>query len=136
MCGAAPSVEGTIVTRDDVDLRGASIGTALPVDPGQHVIALAAPGRFMRRYSVSLAAGQRLTLRAEVGDPIVQNGARTGGGRRAAGWTLGGVGLGALSAGAFLGARALSERSASDALCTNGVCRDQVALDQYEAAKS
>jgi hypothetical protein len=133
---AAPSAEGTVVTRDDVDLRGASLGAALPVDPGEHVIVLAVPGRFTRRYSVNIAAGQRLTLRAEVGEPIVQNAARTGGVRRTTAWILGGVGIGALSLGAFLGALALSERSASDALCTNGVCRDQVALDDYEAAKS
>jgi hypothetical protein len=133
---AVPSVDGTIVTRDDVDLRGASLGAALPVDPGEHVVSLAAPGRFARRYSVSLGAGEHLTLRAEVGEPIAPNAARTGGGRRTAAWILGGVGLSALSLGALLGARALSERSASDALCTNGVCRDQAALDEYDAAKS
>jgi hypothetical protein len=144
---AVPAAEGTIVTRDDVDLGGGSIGADLPVDPGEHAIVVVAPGRTARRYAIKLAAGQRLTLHAEAGEPIgqnaeggppiAQNAARTGrGGRRTAAWILGGAGVGALSVGVFLGVRALSERSASDALCTKGVCRDQAALDEYGAAKS
>jgi hypothetical protein len=130
-------VQGTIVRRDDVDLRGASIGADLPVDPGEHSIVVEAPGRTTRRYAVQLVAGQRLTVHAEVGEPITQNAGRPGGGgRRTAAWILGSVGVGALSAGAILGVRALSERSASDALCTMGLCRDQAALDKYDTARS
>jgi hypothetical protein len=132
----ASAVEGTIVTRDDIDLGEASIGADLPVDPGEHSIAVAAPGRFTRRYAVTLAVGQHLTLHAEAGEPIVPNAVPNGGGRLTAAWILGGVGVSALSVGALLGVHALSERSASDALCTNGVCRDQAALDRYDGAKS
>jgi hypothetical protein len=133
---AVSALKGTIVTRDEVDLGEASIGADLPVDPGEHSIAVAAPGRFTRRYVVTVAAGQHLTLHVEAGDPIVQNAAPTGGARRTAAWILGGVGVGALSVGALLGVHALSERSASDVLCPNGVCRDQAALDRYDGAKS
>jgi hypothetical protein len=130
---AVPSGEGAIVSRDDVDLRGASLGAELPVDPGEHAIVVAAPGRFTRRYAVRLAAGQRLTLHAEVGEPIAQSAPRNA---HTAEWILGGVGMGALSVGALLGARALSDRSASDARCTKGLCANQAAVDQYDAARS
>jgi hypothetical protein len=134
-----PSVDRATVSRDGVDLEGASVGAALPVDPGEHSIVVAAPGRAARRYAVTLAAGQRVTLRAETGEPIAEAGP-TGGPRRTgawtAGWILGGIGVGALAVGSFFGVRALSERSASDRLCTMGVCRDQEGLDDYNAAKS
>ncbi len=136
---AAPSVEGTTVTRDGVELGSASVGVDLPADPGEHWIVVAAPGRAARSYAVTLAPGQRLTLRVETGAPIAEAGRRGGPPRteaRTAGWILGGVGVGALAAGTFLGVRALSERSASDGLCTMGVCRDQAGLDDYDAAKS
>ena len=136
---AAPLVDGTTVTRDGVDLRSASVGVDLPVDPGEHSIVVSAPGRAARSYAVALAPGQRLALRAETGEPIAEAG-RTGGpprtASRTAGWILGGIGVGALAVGTFLGVRALSERSASDSLCTMGVCRNQAGLDDYDAAKS
>jgi hypothetical protein len=136
---AAPLVDGTTVTRDGVDLGSASVGVDLPVDPGEHWIVVAAPGRAARSYAVALAPGQRLTLRVATGEPIAEAG-RTGGPprteARTAGWVLGGIGVGALAVGTFLGVRALSERSASDGLCTMGVCRDQAGLDDYDTAKS
>jgi hypothetical protein len=134
-----PSVDGTTVTRDGVDLGSASVGTDIPVDPGVHSIVVAAPGRVTRRYVVTLAPGQRLTFRGDTGDPNVEaprmDGSRRTG-ARTAGWIFGGIGVGALTVGSFLGVRALSERSASDGLCTMGVCRDQAGLDDYQAAKS
>jgi hypothetical protein len=136
---ATPLVEGTTVVRDGVDLGSASVGADLPVDPGEHSILVAAPGRAVRTYAVTLAPGQRLTLPAEIGEPTA-DAAPTGAPRRTeartAGWVLGGLGVGALAVGTFLGVRALSERSASDGLCTMGVCRDQAGLDDYDAAKS
>jgi hypothetical protein len=132
---AVPSVAGTIVLRDGVDLGG-SIGADLPVDPGEHSIVVAAPGRFTRPYAFTLSAGQRLRVRAEVGEAILPDVARIDSGRRTAAWILGAVSVGALSVGAALGVRALADRSASDALCSKGVCRDQAALDMYDTAKS
>ncbi len=136
---ATPSVDGTTVTRDGVDLGKASVGVDLPADPGEHWIVVAAPGRAARSYAVTLAPGQRLTLHAETGEPIAEAGGPGGPRRteaRTAGWILGGIGVGSLAVGTFLGVRALSERSASDGLCTMGVCRDQAGLDDYNAARS
>lgn len=39
------SVQGLVVTRNDMEIRAASWGVALPVDPGQHVVRAAAPGK-------------------------------------------------------------------------------------------
>jgi hypothetical protein len=136
---ATPLIDGTTLVRDGVDLGSASVGVDLPVDPGEHSIVVAAPGRAARTYVVALAPGQRLTLPAEAGEPIA-NAGRTGAPHRTeartAGWILGGIGVGALAVGTFLGVRALSERSASDGLCAMGVCRDRAGLDDYDAAKS
>jgi hypothetical protein len=133
---------GVVVTEDDVELRGASLGADLPVDPGDHSVAVIAPGHVVRRYSVRLDAGQRLTVKAELGDPTLADQVLDqvligrAASKRTAAAILGGVGLGALTVGAILGAHALSERSSSDALCTKGVCSDQAALNMYDAAKS
>jgi hypothetical protein len=132
---AIPPPAGATLARDGIDLGGASIGVALPVDPGEHSIVVAAPGRAARRSIVTLSPGQQLTLHTDAGEPVVEA-APAGGPRRTAGWIVGGVGVGALAVGSVLGVLALSKRSASDSLCTMGVCRDQAALDDYHAAKS
>lgn len=61
----APS--GTTIIRDGVELGAASIGTALPVDPGEHVVVIKAPGRQESRQSVSIAEAESKTLVVEVG---------------------------------------------------------------------
>lgn len=129
---------GVVVTEDDVELRGASLGADLPVDPGDHSVAVIAPGHAVRRYSVRLDAGQRLTVKAELGDPTLVDQAPSprAAGTRTAAVILGGVGLGALTFGAILGVHALSERSSSDAICTKGVCTDQTGLNAYDAGRS
>ncbi len=135
---AVPPTAGATLTRDGVDLGGASAGVALPVDPGEHSIVVAAPGHTARRYVVTLLPGQRLTLHTDAGEPIVDTAPadprRTR--ARTAGWIVGGVGVGAVAVGTVLGVLALSKRSASDSSCAMGVCRDQAALDDYDAAKS
>jgi hypothetical protein len=136
---AVPPAAGATLTRDGIDLGGASVGVALPVDPGEHSIVVAAPRHAARRYVVTLSPGQQLTLHTDVGEPIIEA-APAGGprrtGARTAGWIVGAVGVGAVAVGSVLGILALSKRSASDSLCTMGVCRDQAALDDYDVAKS
>jgi hypothetical protein len=133
---AASSIDVATVTRDGIDLGAASIGADFPVDPGEHAIVVAAPGRMTRRYVVTLAAAQRLTLYADMGEPTLQPGGPRRSGAWTAGWIVGGVGVGAMAVGSVLGGLALSERSASDGLCAMGVCRNQQGLDEYNGAKS
>jgi hypothetical protein len=60
---------GTRVTRDGKEVGPGSLGTALPLDPGPHVVVAAAPGRQDRRYSVDLAEGRSDRVTVEPGAP-------------------------------------------------------------------
>jgi hypothetical protein len=61
---------GTHVTRDGKDLGEGSLGTALPVDPGQHVVVVTAPGRQDGRYPVDVTEGKIARLVVEPGAPL------------------------------------------------------------------
>jgi hypothetical protein len=109
----APSadVPNLAIIRDGVSLPRAAWGTATPVDPGNHVIELRAPGKIARRLEVAVGpngetqsvtiapleneavptvAGSRPTTTTpapEAGEP--QNSGKR---RRLVGWTIAGVG--------------------------------------------
>ena len=138
---AAPPPEGARVVRDDVELGTASLGVALPVDPGAHVVTVTAPGRADRRFSLDLREGDRRQLTIEAGSVSSASVARAttsepSHGRRTAGFVVGGIGVASLAVGTYFGVRALGSRSESDAGCTNGRCRDAAAAGAYDDAKS
>jgi hypothetical protein len=56
------AVKNTIVERDGLALGPASLGVALPLDPGPHDIVVKAPGRAARRYHFVLAEGEQREL--------------------------------------------------------------------------
>jgi tetratricopeptide (TPR) repeat protein len=58
------------VKRDGVRLGRASLGLPLPVDPGRHVVVVAAPGREPREYEVTLKARENQTLTVEPGAEV------------------------------------------------------------------
>jgi hypothetical protein len=96
----APS-PGIRVTRDAVELRAASFGVALPVDPGEHTVAVSAPGRAARVYRVKLAQGENRALVVEPGVPMDDD----SGAKKTAGWIVGGAGAVAIGLGAYAGMR-------------------------------
>ena len=53
---------GITVRRDGQEVPAALFGTAVPVDPGQHVVDVTAPGRLPHRETLTLADRQRRTL--------------------------------------------------------------------------
>jgi hypothetical protein len=57
-----------VVKRDGVVLGAASLGLALPVDPGHHVVVVSATGRENRETEVTLHAKEQRTLVVEAGD--------------------------------------------------------------------
>jgi hypothetical protein len=59
---------GLIVTRDGVTLGPASLGVALPVDPGDHLIVASAAGHAARSFPITIASGQHQTVLVEPGD--------------------------------------------------------------------
>jgi hypothetical protein len=135
----APAPQGTRVTRDDVDLGDPSLGVALPVDPGEHVVMVIAPGRADRRWVVQIRESERRQLTIEPGavrDAAVVRTTSAHDARRPAGFVVGGLGVASLAVGSYFGVRALNSRSDSDAGCTNGRCRDAASANAYDDAKS
>jgi hypothetical protein len=63
----SPVPAGLTVTLDGSKLAVAALGTPLPVDPGAHVVTATAPGRAPFRASVSLAAGEAMTVPIAMG---------------------------------------------------------------------
>jgi tetratricopeptide (TPR) repeat protein len=57
--GAPPD---TVVTSGGVELRAASFGVALPMNPGRHELLVTAPGHDTRSYPIELGEGQALEL--------------------------------------------------------------------------
>ncbi len=145
------------VVRDGAVLGPASLGVALPVDPGRHTVVVSSPGRLDRVYDVPVPEGQEVQLRVVPGQP----GTAAEGGAGAASNTtppaegvdaegppshaswrgttqlvLGGVGAASLVTGAAFGVAALVQLSASNGSCNQGVCSNEDALSQYHSAQS
>ena len=59
---AADQPPGLTILRDGVPLGTASLGEALPLDPGRHQIVVSAPGRRPLSYDVALVAGEQRKL--------------------------------------------------------------------------
>jgi hypothetical protein len=68
LTGTAPSV--LKIERDGVALGDASIGVALPVDPGHHVVLVTAPELWPRRYDLVISEQETRQLLVEPGEPL------------------------------------------------------------------
>jgi hypothetical protein len=143
---------GALVSRDGIELGSASLGLALPVDPGDHVITVSAPGRAQNRLVVALKEGERreLVLDAGAADagaasyeaPEVMppptadaSTASAGSSSRTLGFVIGGLGAAGLVVSLVAGAQALSDKSTVDDNCTNGRC-NQAGLDAADSGKT
>lgn len=96
--GKAP--EGLAVTLDGTRLSSATLGVALPIDPGDHVVEANAPGRRTFHAQLQLKAGEtkQVQLALDEGAPDTTITESTGGSsRKTWGWVAvgGGVALGA-----------------------------------------
>jgi len=127
---------GTEVEVDHVRVGPAAWGTALPLDPGGHLIVVRAPGcrRFEARINLQpgdlhqmriprlqpergeRSAAAPATVRASDPDPHRS--------ARVAGYWIGAGGLLALAVGSWFGVAAVVDRKNSDAKC-NPVCTEQ-----------
>lgn len=70
------SAEGTTVERDGAKVEGGTFGIPVPVDPGEHVILVRAPGRLEVRSSVRLEEGESRTIELISGVPVPAEPAR------------------------------------------------------------
>jgi hypothetical protein len=146
---------GTKVTRDGIEIRSASLGVAVPLNPGAHEVRVAAPGRADRTYPVSLAEAQSLAMTVSAAPPPTVAGAAAppvesprraiaapsttthpGGGARTAGYVTLGVGGAALATGVAFGFIALAQRSTSDDDCRGSVCQSATGVTSYDHAKT
>ena len=131
------------VLRDGVELKGASLDTALPVDPGRHLIEVSAPGHASRVYQFSLDEGEKRTREVEPGKRIdgetgggVSADTGSGSGKRTLGWVLGGVGVAGLAVGAVTGVMVLDRKSTVDDNCDSQKRCNADGLDAADSGKT
>ena len=139
--------DGLEVVLDDVVLGPASLASALPVDPGEHVLEARAPGYRPWHKTLSIPEGPAET---EVVVPVLERGSDpsdasdttnptapsdAGDGQRLAGWIVGGVGVVGFAFMAGFGARAASQASSADDECEGRFC-SQAGLDGHAAART
>jgi hypothetical protein len=132
---AAPP--GTVVTRDGAPVAAAALGVAMPVDPGDHEIAVQAPGGPATLMRVTLGKGEKKGLLLEVKElpvtppaPVaLPTPAPEGGtsGRRIGAFVVGGVGLAAVVVGAITGALAIAGKSTINQNCGSSIGRSDPA---------
>lgn len=141
LAGKVPA--GLVVRRDDVVIGHELWGAGVPVDPGDHLVAISAPGKiaWFQTVRVPRQAGVRIAVAVppladgpSAADPAPGQDPRTGNAQRAAGVAVGSVGLGGLVAGAILGLRALSLNGASSLHCAADHC-DRRGVDLRDDAR-
>jgi hypothetical protein len=123
--------EGAAITRDGVELRGASLGIPLPVDPGAHVVVARAPGHAPRQTTVHLAEAESRAVTLEVG-PVEESAGST----RTLGFVLGGVGIAGIAVGVATGLMTLDRKNTVESLCPDKRCATRAGLDAASQGKT
>ena len=152
-------VQGLAMTLDGAVVAKPAWGTAVPVDPGVHVIAATAPGKKRRETRVTISqigATQAFTFEpleeaeapasappvqaTSVTEPASEAPRSNGNGQRVAGFVVGGVGLVTIGVGSVLGLDAIAKRKDSDARCVGACDAEGVRLNddakQYATASN
>jgi len=134
------------VLRDGTELTEASLGIALPVDPGEHVVTTQVGDGPAVEQRITLEKGEKRTVELEVKEPppaapapapevvVVPKGPAAAvaepegaagqgmSGRRIGAFIAGGIGVAGLALGGVMGGMALSKKSTIDASCVDGIC--------------
>ena len=128
------------ITRDGVELGAASLGVAMPIDPGEHVVVVTAPGREPRRYVVSIGEAESPALALEPGatavaitpppppppPPPPRTPPRSG---RAVGFVIGSLGVASMAASGVTGVMTIQRKATVKTECPGQVCRSSAGLD-------
>ncbi|MDB4939484.1 MAG: hypothetical protein JWP87_6456 [Labilithrix sp.] len=154
---SAARVAGLEVKRDGIVTAEPAWGTAVPVDPGEHVVEASGPGKKRWRSTVKIGPKpDRVTLSIPMledetivaqptpvvprsGQPPAVDGATAeagGSGRRTTGFIVVGVGVAALGVGAFFGVRAITKSSEAKSLCSTDACTNPDAVSINSDAKT
>lgn len=146
----ASAPAGTRVVRDGVELGSASLGTALPVDPGEHVVVVSAPGRADRQFKLIISEREIRTLEVAAGAAQESSGVAqpvVGGGQvdvqpaprsksPVLGYVLGGIGVAGFVTGAVAGALVLQRKGVVDEHCDDAKRCDDEGLDAASSGKT
>jgi tetratricopeptide (TPR) repeat protein len=116
---------GAIVARDGRFVAAEALGTAIAVDPVDHVIHLSVPGRAPSEIHVKLARGESRSVVLAVPPPSASpepspEARRGTSARRVSAFVTGGVGLAGLVLGGAMGGVALAKKGVVDAHCNVG----------------
>lgn len=150
---------GTFVTRNGEVLKGAALGLALPVDPGQYAIVTHVPGapEHATQVSIQLGEAKSITLDATSAAPepaaalaaspppqaAPSSVAAIGpapppqahaSGRKTGAYVAGGVGLAGIAVGAVTGILALSKEHTVNGNCSGASC-NPAGLDAAKSGK-
>jgi hypothetical protein len=136
------------VRRDGVSLGAASLDTALPVDPGDHVVVVEAPGTRAAEFRAHVAEGENTQLAVAVGVALSASEQQSGSGgappgvspsehppNHTAAYVVGGVGVAGLITGAIAGVLVLGKKSTVNSECSGKLC-SQAGLDAANAGKT
>jgi hypothetical protein len=154
-------LHGLRVERDGVAISPAAWGAPAPVDPGDHLVEVVAPGKQSWTTRVVITADGATKV---VSVPALQDGPQdvalspapvdqptalavappaadtsaheTGTSLRAVGLALGGAGVAAIAVGAVFGVEAISKRSAAKDACPSQSCSSLLAVQQNNTAKT
>ncbi len=143
----APS--GTVVKRDGVPLSGVSLGMALPVDPGEHVLSTQVPGGPEHEQKVSIAVGEtkQVVLEMELPAPVAKPAAPVAPKEppvvvaapppkdRTWVYVAGGIGAAGVLVGSVTALMSMSKKSSVDDNCDGTWC-NQEGYDAAESGKS
>lgn len=139
-----------VVMRDGRAFGDASIGVALPVDPGTHTFRITAPGHAERTFAIAIAEGDRKTLTLDLGPPLPHAERAPGtsvtppppteteGGLSPvtiAGFPVIGVGVVAMGVGVALGFVAKARYDDAAVRCPAGSC-DRTGFDERNDART
>lgn len=134
------------VERDGVVLGAVSLGVALPVDPGAHVITVHAPGHDDMVKNITMAEGDKQTLDLSVG-PVSSakptpndagSSAPEAGKKKMSLLVPVGFGVGAagIIVGTITGIMTLGKGSDASDHCKNSVCDSKSAYDSVQSGKT
>jgi len=145
--GAADA--GLKLKLDGKALDAAVLGTAFPIDPGEHALELSASGKQTRTLKFNVEPTQSTSVElpaleeARTASPEAPKVAATteeqphdevSEGKRIGGWVAVGGGIAALGVGAVFGVLTLSLAGDVSAACPTGPCPNQAALDKNSSA--
>lgn len=140
---------GTEVARDGVVLGAVSLGVAMPVDPGSHVVVARAPGRAEGSKTVALAEGESARVEVAPGGtvatvgtndksagPAVDRAPKSGGGTSPLVWIGFGTAIAGVTVGSISGLLALERGSNAKEACPENRCADPADLDRVEGGRT